>query len=183
MIESENLKVSKIILLVGLMGCGKTSVGKRLAHYLNLPFIDGDHEVEMAAGCSIADIFNFYGEEEFRKGEEKVMLRLLDKKPCVIASGGGAYLPLEVRKKAKQKALTIWLKAEVDVLEKRTKGRSRRPLLLGGNLRQKLEKFVAYRYHIYDEADLIVETKDEHVNKTLKRTIDALKEYLIKNGL
>lgn len=181
MIEKDKPKTPKIILLVGLMGCGKTSVGKRLASHLDLPFIDGDNEVERAAGCSISDIFNFYGEQEFRKGEEKVMLRLLDKSPCILASGGGAYLPEKVRKKAKEKAITIWLKADIDVLEKRTAGRDRRPLLLGGNLREKLQKFIDDRYHIYNEADIIIETKDEPVNKTLIRTLDAINKYLIEN--
>ncbi|MGD9637645.1 MAG: shikimate kinase [Alphaproteobacteria bacterium] len=181
MIEKADFEVPKIILLVGLMGCGKTSVGKRLAKYFNLPFVDGDNEVETSAGCSISDIFHFYGEAEFRNGEKKVMTRLLDRAPCVIASGGGAYLPEDIRAKAKEKAITIWLKADLDVLEKRTKGKKRRPLLLGENLKEKLQKFIDDRYHIYAEADITVETKDENVSKTLKRTVEAIEKYL-KNG-
>ena len=109
-------KIDKIILLVGLMGSGKTSVGKRLAKKLNLPFVDGDQEVEKAAGLSLVDVLKCFGEKEFRAGEERVMKRLLQGSPCVLASGGGSFVAEQTRALAKQHALTVWLKADIDIL-------------------------------------------------------------------
>ena len=109
-------KIDKIILLVGLMGSGKTSVGKRLAKKLNLPFVDGDQEVEKAAGLSLVDVLKCFGEKEFRAGEERVMKRLLQGSPCVLASGGGSFVAEQTRALAKQHAITIWLKADIDIL-------------------------------------------------------------------
>ena len=124
-------KVDKIILLVGLMGSGKTSVGKRLARRLSLPFVDGDQEIEKAAGLSLVEVFKCFGEREYRAGEERVMKRLLQGEPCVLASGGGSFVALQTRELAKKYALTIWLKADIDTLYHRTAGRTRRPFLLG----------------------------------------------------
>ena len=115
-------KTDKIILLVGLMGSGKTSVGKRLAKKLNLPFVDGDQEVEKAAGLSLVDVLKCFGEKEFRAGEERVMKRLLQGSPCVLASGGGSFVAEQTRALAKQHALTVWLKADIDILYHRTAG-------------------------------------------------------------
>ena len=123
----------KIILLVGLMGSGKTSVGKRLARKLALPFVDGDSEIEKAAGLSLVDVLKCFGEQEYRAGEERVMKRLLQGEPCVLASGGGSFVAEQTRKLAKQYALTIWLKADIETLYQRTAGRTRRPFLLGDN--------------------------------------------------
>ena len=109
-------KIDKIILLVGLMGSGKTSVGKRLAKKLNLPFVDGDQEIEKAAGLSLVDVLKCFGEEEYRAGEKRVMKRLLQGAPCVLASGGGSFVAEQTRELAKIHAITVWLKADVDVL-------------------------------------------------------------------
>ena len=117
------IKINKIILLVGLIGSGKTSVGKRLAKKLNLPFIDGDQEIEKAAGLSVIDVFKCFGMEEYRAGEERIMKRLLSGSPCVLASGGGAFVADQTRQLAKKTALTVWLKADIDVLYNRTTGR------------------------------------------------------------
>ena len=122
-------KIDKIILLVGLMGSGKTSVGKRLAKKLNLPFIDGDQEIEKAAGLSVIDVFKCFGMEEYRAGEERIMKRLLSGSPCVLASGGGAFVADQTRQLAKKTALTVWLKADIDVLYNRTTGRKKTPFL------------------------------------------------------
>lgn len=121
----------KIILLVGLMGSGKTSVGKRLAKKLNLPFVDGDQEIEKAAGLSLVDVLKCFGEEEYRAGEKRVMKRLLQGAPCVLASGGGSFVAEQTRELAKIHAITVWLKADVDVLYNRTAGRKHRPFLEG----------------------------------------------------
>jgi len=173
------VNLDKIILLVGLMGSGKTSVGKRLSQKLNLSFVDGDKEVEAAAGLPISEIFKCFGEEEFRNGEKRVMKRLLNGESCVLASGGGSFVPDEVRDLAKKNAITIWLKADIDVLQKRTTGRSHRPLLnvAEDEIREKLEKYINLEYPFYSDADIIVETHDEDVENTVKRVYDAIVEY------
>lgn len=173
-------KIDKIILLVGLMGSGKTSVGKRLARKLNLPFVDGDTEVEKAAGLSLVDVLKCFGEKEFRAGEERVMKRLLQGTPCVLASGGGSFVAEQTRSLAKDHAVTIWLKANIDVLYHRTAGRKHRPFLIGADnhLKDKLEKYINDEYPFYSEADIIVETKEEQVDVTVNRVIEAIKDFL-----
>lgn len=176
-------KINKIILLVGLMGSGKTSVGKRLAKKLNLPFIDGDTEVEKAAGLSLMDLLKCFGETEFRAGEMRVMKRLLQGAPCVLASGGGSFVAEQTRALAKEHALTIWLKADIDVLYHRTAGRKHRPFLIGSDdqLKNKLERYINEEYPYYSEANIVVETKDEQVDLTVNRVIDAINKYLEEN--
>ncbi|MBR6327488.1 MAG: shikimate kinase, partial [Alphaproteobacteria bacterium] len=112
--------INKIILLVGLMGSGKTSVGKRLAQRLDLPFVDGDREIEKASGLALVDVLKCFGREEYRNGEMRVMKRLLSGEPCVLASGGGSFVAEQTRRLAKQNALTVWLKADIDTLYHRT---------------------------------------------------------------
>lgn len=173
-------KVDKIILLVGLMGSGKTSVGKRLAKKLNLPFVDGDQEVEKAAGLSLVDVLKCFGEKEFRAGEERIMKRLLQGPACVLASGGGSFVAEQTRDLAKGHAITIWLKANIDVLYHRTAGRKHRPFLIGSDnqLKNKLEKYIHDEYPFYSEADIVVETKEEQVDVTVNRVIEAIEEFL-----
>lgn len=173
-------KIDKIILLVGLMGSGKTSVGKRLAKKLNLPFVDGDQEIEKAAGLSLVDVLKCFGEEEYRAGEKRVMKRLLQGNPCVLASGGGSFVAEQTRQLAKLNAVTIWLKADVDVLYNRTAGRKHRPFLEGNDshLKNKLEKYISEEYPYYSEADIIVETKEEQVDNTVLRVIEAIDNFL-----
>lgn len=174
-----NIQTDKIILLVGLMGSGKTSVGKRLAQKLKLPFVDGDQEVEKAAGLSLVDILKCFGVDEYRAGEARVMKRLLCSEPCVLASGGGSFVCEQTRKLAQQKAITIWLKADVDILYSRTAGRQRRPFLQGSNddLKEKLENYVKEEYPYYSEADIVVETKEEPVNDTVNRVLRAIESF------
>lgn len=176
-------KINKIILLVGLMGSGKTSVGKRLAKKLNLPFVDGDQEIEKAAGLSLVDVLKCFGEEEYRAGEKRVMKRLLQGEPCVLASGGGSFVAEQTRELAKLHAVTVWLKADVDVLYNRTAGRKHRPFLEGNDshLKNKLEKYISEEYPYYSEADIIVETKEEQVDNTVNRVIDAIEGFLTTN--
>lgn len=173
----------KIILLVGLMGSGKTSVGKRLSKKLNLPFVDGDREVEKAAGLSLIDILKCFGEEEYRAGEARVMKRLLQGNPCVLASGGGSFVAEQTRAYAKKNAITIWLKADLDVLYSRTAGRQHRPFIEGNDtsLKTKLEKYINEEYPYYSEADIIVETKAEQVDNTVNRVVVAIEEFLANN--
>lgn len=176
------IKINKIILLVGLIGSGKTSVGKRLAKKLNLPFIDGDQEIEKAAGLSLIDVLKCFGAEEYRAGEERVMKRLLQGPPCILASGGGSFVAEQTRKLAKEHAVTIWLKADIDTLYNRTAGRKHRPFLEGcdSHLKNKLEAYIKEEYPYYSEADIIVETKDEAVDNTVNRVIEAINDFTNK---
>lgn len=169
---------NKIILLVGLMGSGKTSVGRRLAKKLNLPFVDGDQEMEKAAGLSLIDVLKCFGEKEYRAGEARVMKRLLQGEPCVLASGGGSFVAEQTRKLAKEHAITVWLKADIDVLYHRTAGRKHRPFLEGAedHLKNKLESYIQEEYPYYSEADIVVETKEEQVENTVNRVIAALEK-------
>ena len=173
-------QINKIILLVGLMGSGKTSVGKRLAKKLNLPFVDGDQEVEKAAGLSLVDVLKCFGVEEYRAGEARVMKRLLQGDPCILASGGGSFVAEQTRELAKIHAITVWLKADVDVLYNRTAGRKHRPFLEGddSHLKNKLEKYISEEYPYYSEADIVVETREEQVDNTVLRVIDAIDNFL-----
>jgi len=171
--------INKIILLVGLIGSGKTSVGKRLAKKLSLPFVDGDQEIEKAAGLSVIDVFKCFGVKEYRAGEERIMKRLLTGAPCVLASGGGAFVAEQTRAIAKQNALTIWLKADIDVLYHRTTGRKRRPFLQcsDSKIKNKLQNYIDAEYPYYSQADIMVETKDEAVENTVNRVLKAIKQY------
>lgn len=173
---------NKIILLVGLMGSGKTSVGKRLAQKLNLPFVDGDREIEKAAGLSLIDVLKCFGPEEYRAGEMRVMKRLLQGTPCILASGGGSFVAEPTRKLAKEHALTIWLKADINTLYHRTAGRKHRPFLMGADskLKEKLESYIKEEYPYYSEADIIVETRDERVDNTVNRVIGAINDFYQK---
>lgn len=173
------IRTNKIILLVGLIGSGKTSVGKRLARKLSLPFVDGDQEIEKASGLSVIDVFKCFGADEYRAGEERIMKRLLSGAPCVLASGGGAFIAEQTRKIAKEKALTIWLKADIDVLYNRTAGRKRRPFLQcsDSKIKSKLQSYIDNEYPFYSQADIMVETKNEAVENTVERVLQAINLY------
>jgi shikimate kinase len=162
--------------LVGLMGVGKTTVGRRLAKALNLPFKDADAEIELAAGRSVADIFAERGESDFRAGERRVIARLLKGPPLVLATGGGAFLNADTRRTIKEKAISVWLKADLDVLVRRVKRRDTRPLLRGAEPREVLERLAAERYPIYAEADLTVETSESPHDAAVAAILDALKQ-------
>jgi len=150
----------KSLVLVGLMGAGKSSVGKRLALRLGLPFFDADTEIEKAAGASIPDIFSEHGEAAFRDGERRVIARLLDQSPIVLATGGGAFMNEETRARIRAAGLSIWLKADLDLLVRRCSRRSNRPLLAAADPRKVLESLMQQRYPVYAEADITVATTD-----------------------
>lgn len=170
------INLDKPVVMVGLMGAGKTSVGRALARYLGIPFVDSDKEIEKAAGCSVVDIFSLYGEQEFRRVEEKIIERLIDTPPLikVISTGEGAFITPAVRKIVLDKALSIWLKADLELLVKRTNFRHTRPQLLNTNSRQILEKLINERYDTYALADIMVETHDENIHKTLTKVLGAI---------
>lgn len=170
--------LTKTIVLVGLMGSGKSCIGRRLAQRYDVPFIDADAEIERAAGLTVAEIFAKYGEASFRDGERRVMSRLLDGPPCVLASGGGAFMDAETRRLIKNKAVSLWLRAELDTLVARTSGRSHRPLLNTGDPRAKLQELMTLRYPIYAEADVAIDTGTDNPNVTAGRAHDALEQYL-----
>ncbi|MCP4394993.1 MAG: shikimate kinase [Alphaproteobacteria bacterium] len=161
-----------------MMGSGKTSVGRKTSKILNVPFVDADHEIEKAAGCTITDIFTMYGEDEFRDGEERVMERLLnDDTPKILASGGGAFMSEATRALSKEKAVSLWLRTEHEVLVKRTTGRSHRPQLNYDDPSADLKVLIAERYPIYAEADIIIDTYDEHPHETANRVATAICEH------
>jgi len=146
----------KSLVLVGLMGAGKSSIGKKLAGRLGFGFVDADAEIEKAAGSTIADIFAEHGEAAFREGEKRVIARLLDQPETVLATGGGAYMNAETRAKIRQNGISIWINAELDVLVRRCLRRSHRPLLQNGDVRGTLARLMEQRYPVYAEADFSV---------------------------
>ena len=170
-------EAQRSIVLIGLMGAGKTAIGKRLATQLGLPFHDADQEIEQAAGASINEIFARHGEAHFRQGEKKVIRRLLESGPIVLATGGGAYLDPETRALIRARAICVWLRVPLPVLLKRVQGRTHRPLLNAGDPAEILARLAAQRYPFYAEADLIVEGRDGPPEQTLHMVVEALKAY------
>lgn len=168
----------RTLALVGLMGAGKTAIGKRLALRLGLPFVDADEEIERAAGCTVSEFFERFGEAEFRAGERRVIRRLLDGTPRVLSTGGGAYMDPETRALLRERALTLWLKADLDVLFDRVKRRGNRPLLKQGDPRDVLARLMEVRYPVYAEADLIVESSAQPADITTEQVLDALRTHL-----
>jgi shikimate kinase len=169
---------SRTLVLVGMMGAGKSSIGKRLASALGLPFRDADDEIERAAGRTISEIFAERGEAEFREGERRVIARLLDEEPHVLATGGGAFMNPDTRALVKQKAVSIWLRADPEVLARRVGRKDTRPLLKGRDTRQVLTEILEQREPSYREADLIVESADAPHQATVEMIIAALKARL-----
>jgi shikimate kinase len=168
----------RTIALVGLMGVGKSSVGRRLASALSLPFRDADTEVETAAGRSVSDIFGELGEPAFREGERRVIARLLDQPPHVLATGGGAFVNPETRQLIKGKAISVWLKADLEILARRVSRKDTRPLLAGKDPLTALTALAETRYAAYAEADLTVETGDTAHHVTVDLVIRALTAFL-----
>lgn len=172
----------RTVVLVGLMGAGKSVVGRRLAHRLHVPFVDADTEIEKAAGQSVADIFATLGEGAFREGERKVMARLLDGDPCVLAAGGGAFMAEDTRRRIRARGISVWLRADLETLVRRTAGRSHRPLLNQGDPREKLRGLMDLRYPVYAEADITIQAGEESPDATTERVLNALREWIDGNG-
>ncbi|MBW3559760.1 MAG: shikimate kinase [Proteobacteria bacterium] len=168
---------TRSVVLVGLMGAGKTTVGRRLARALGLPFKDADGEIEVAAGRSVSEIFAERGEGEFRAGERRVIQRLLDGAPMVLATGGGAFMNADTRRLIRARAVSIWLRADLDVLAARCGRRNTRPLLQTGDPRQTLERLARERYPIYAEADLTVETSETPHDAAVAAILEALRRF------
>ncbi len=171
-------RVSKTIVFVGLMGVGKTCIGRRLAHRLDLPFVDADREIEEAAGCSIPEIFERHGEIYFRDGERRVILRLLDNPPHVLSTGGGAVMDPQTRARIRERAVSVWLRADLDLMMKRVSRRNDRPLLQVADPRARLQELMTARYPLYAEADITVDSVDGPPEVTLERVMAALAAHL-----
>ncbi|NNM71375.1 shikimate kinase [Enterovirga aerilata] len=167
----------RAIVLVGLMGAGKTTVGRRLATRLDLPFRDADVEIETAAGMPISDIFAIYGEPAFRDGERRVIARLLDEGPLVLATGGGAYMNAETRAKIAARGISVWLKADHETLMRRVRRRSHRPLLANPDPEGTMRRLIAERYPVYAEADVAVESCDMPHDRVVAEVVKALESW------
>jgi shikimate kinase len=164
------------IVLVGMMGAGKSSIGRRLASRLGIPFIDADTEIESAAGMTIPEIFEKHGEPYFRAGEARVIARLLDNGPQVLATGGGAVMDSQTRALIGQKGVSVWLKADIDVLLKRTKRRNDRPLV------EKIKELLPAREPFYAQADIIIQSRDEPHDTIIDEIMGELPRRLGMNG-
>jgi shikimate kinase len=162
------------IVLVGLMGAGKSTVGRRLAQKLGLEFTDADAEIERAAGKTVPDIFRDHGEDYFRDGERKVIARLLESGPQVLATGGGAFMNEETRQNIAHRGISVWLKADIDLLMKRVRRRDNRPLLKAEDPEEVMRQLIARRYPVYSHADVTVESRDAPHNSVVSDVIRAL---------
>lgn len=170
--------IDKSIVLIGMMGAGKSSIGRRVATRLSLPFIDADAEIEAAAGCSITEIFERYGEEEFRAGERRIVARLLAGPAHVLAAGGGAFMNEQTRKIIAIRGISIWLRADLEVLLQRVSRRTDRPMLQVADQRTSLIELMERRNPLYARADLTVESTDGPLEQTADRVIEVLEQYL-----
>jgi shikimate kinase len=173
---------ARSIVLVGLMGAGKSTVGRRLAQKLGLPFRDADHEIEAAAGMSIPDIFSVHGEAYFRDGERRVIGRLLQEGPMVLATGGGAYMNEETRARIAENGVSVWLRADLDVLMRRVRKRATRPLLQNPDPEGTMRQLMAIRHPVYALADLTVDSHEAPHDRVVIDVMKAVAEWLEQNG-
>jgi shikimate kinase len=170
------VQLKRTVALIGMMGAGKSSVGRRLAAKLAVPFRDADSEIEAAAGCTITEIFERFGEQDFRDGERRVIARLLGEPPHVLATGGGAFIDPRTRAEIKAHAVSIWLRASVELLASRVQRRETRPLLRQGDPKEILTRLLAEREPIYAEADIQLDSEEGPHAAVVERIIAALGE-------
>ena len=168
----------RLVVLVGMMGAGKSTVGRRLAARLHLPFIDADTEIEAAAGMSIPEIFEAHGEPHFRDGEARVIARLLEGGPAVLATGGGSFMREETRRRIGDKAVSIWLKADAEVIMRRVRRRADRPLLQNADPEAAVIRLIGEREPIYQFADLTIASREVPHDKIVDECLEALHAYL-----
>ena len=169
---------SRSIVFVGLMGAGKTAIGRRVAASLSLPFVDSDQEIETVSRMTIAELFERYGEAEFRSLEQRVILRILEGGPQVLSTGGGAFVNAQTRAAIEEHGLSVWLRAEIDTLMERVSKKQNRPLLKTADPRGTLERLMIERHPVYALADLTVPTRDEHKEVIAAEVIDALARHV-----
>ena len=172
------LLAGRTIVMVGMMGAGKSSIGRRLAARLGMPFADADSEIEQAANATIPEIFETHGEAFFRDGERRVIQRLLEGPPKVLATGGGAFINPETRAAISEQAISVWLKADRDLLLSRVRRRSNRPLLKGGDPGEIIDRLIAERYPVYAEADIHIQSRDVAHEAVIDDIVAALGEHL-----
>ena len=165
---------SRSIVLVGMPGCGKSAIGRRLAPRLDLPFVDADEEIERAAGKPITEIFADHGEAYFREGERKVIARLLASGPQVLATGGGALMSAETRENIRRDGISVWVKAELPILVRRVSKRSTRPLFQGRDAEVVMRELMAERHPIFATADIVVDSRDVQHETIVAEIIEAL---------
>ena len=173
---------TRSVVLVGMMGAGKSTIGRRLSARLRLPFLDADTEIEAAAGMSIPDIFEAHGEPHFRDGEARVIARLLDSGPAVLATGGGAFMREETRNRIGDKAVSIWLKADADIIMKRVKRRADRPLLQTADPAATVGRLIEEREPVYRHADLTIWSRDVPHEKIVDECLEGLHALLCSGG-
>jgi shikimate kinase len=169
-------QLNRTVALVGMMGAGKSALGRRLAARLDVPFRDADAEIEAAAGCTISEIFDRYGEDAFRDCERKVIARILREPPHVLATGGGAFIDAETRARVREAALSVWINVPLEVLASRVKRRDTRPLLRNGDAKEILTRLFREREAIYAEADLTMGGEEGPHGKAVERIVAALEE-------
>ncbi len=168
----------RLVVLVGMMGAGKSTIGRRLAARLNLPFVDADTEIEAAAGMTIPEIFEAHGEPHFRDGEARVIARLLENGPGVLATGGGSFMREETRRRIGEKAVSIWLRADPDVIMRRVRRRADRPLLQTADPAATVTRLLGEREPVYERADIIIASREVPHDKIVDECIDALRAQL-----
>jgi shikimate kinase len=173
----------RMVVLIGLMGAGKSAVGRRVAQRLGVPFIDADTEIEKAAGATINEIFAREGEAVFRAGERRVIARLLDGPPGVLAAGGGAFMDPATRARIRERGISLWLKADLETLVQRTSRRATRPLLAQGDPRETLARLMEIREPVYVEADLTVDSVAGPVELTVQGVLQALASLAGPDGM
>ena len=178
MTAPSDLKLPKPLVFIGMMGAGKTAIGRRVAARLDIPFIDADSEIEAAAGCSISDIFELHGETAFRNGERRVIARLLDGPIQVLATGGGAFIDQGTREVIEKLGISVWLRADFETLWRRVSRRDHRPLLKTENPRETLSALIDQRYPVYAGADITVDSSDGPRDEMVERVIEAVVGYL-----
>jgi len=172
----------RLVVLVGMMGAGKSTIGRRLAARLRLPFLDADSEIEAAAGMTIPEIFEIHGEPHFRDGEARVIARLLESGPAVLATGGGSFMREETRQRIGNKAVSIWLKADADIIMRRVKRRADRPLLQTADPAATVSRLMTEREPVYQHADITIASRDVPHDKIVEECVDALHRRLCGDG-
>jgi shikimate kinase len=178
--ELFEVSLPKTVVLIGMMGVGKTSIGRRLAKKLGVDFIDSDHEVEIAAKCSVADIFEIYGEDAFRDVERRVIQRLLSDKPLILATGGGAFTDEETVRIIQENGISVWLKAEAETLLPRLERRDHRPQFHPGDIEEELKQLMEKYYPFYEKAVIHVDCTGSSPEATTDKILLELNRYLSK---
>ncbi len=172
----------RLIVLVGMMGAGKSTIGRRLAARLNVPFVDADTEIETAAGMTIPESFELHGEPHFRDGEARVIARLLDSGPAVLATGGGSFMREETRRRIAEKAVSIWLKADPEIIMRRVKRRADRPLLQTADPAATVDRLLREREPVYQHADITIASRDVPHDKIVEECLEALQTRFAGNA-